>query len=201
MAASCAPAASAVVGVGDAACFSDHHFRISSVAGYSGYHRILTIHDISTSAQFAHAVLAAEEADTDPLTDFPFGHSAAQGFNPANYFMPRNAWKNQTRVRAHNRWPHRCDRLRMLPPESEPDPLQAQEWVVPADEDGPASKLPSLCMCASSYVPQSFSLSIHSRIYGAQFSSVTPSASLRARNRTTSRSTRLTSFRSTVMSQ
>src|SRR5205809_4293509 len=103
MAASCAPAASAVVGVGDAASFSDHHFRISSVAGYSGYHRILTIHDISTSAQFAHAVLAAEEADTDPLTDFPFGHSAAQGFNPANYFMPRNAWKNQTRVRAHNR--------------------------------------------------------------------------------------------------
>jgi len=72
-------------------------------AGYSGYHRILTIHDISTSARFAHAVLAAEEADTDPLTDFPFGHSAAQGFNPANYFMPRNAWKNQTRVRAHNR--------------------------------------------------------------------------------------------------
>ena len=88
---------------GDAACFSDHHFRISSVRGYSGYHGVLTIHNISTSARFAHSVFAAEEADTDTLTDFPFGHSAAQGFNSADDFMARNAWENETRIYARDR--------------------------------------------------------------------------------------------------
>jgi hypothetical protein len=61
----------------DGACFSDHHFRISSVRSYSGYHGVLTIHHVSASAWLAHPVFAAEEADTDPLTDFPSGHSAA----------------------------------------------------------------------------------------------------------------------------
>ena len=57
--------------------FSDHHFRISSIHGDSRYHRVLTIHDVSASAWFAHAVFAAEEADTDPLTDVPSGHATA----------------------------------------------------------------------------------------------------------------------------
>src|ERR1700687_1560638 len=48
---------------------------------------------------------------------------------------------------------------------------------------------------------QSFSLSIHSRRYGVQFSSFTPSASQRARKPITSRLTRLTSFRSRTMSR
>ena len=61
----------------DAARFSDHHFRISSIHGYSRYHRVLTIHNVSASARFAHSVFAAEEADTDPLTDLPFGHATA----------------------------------------------------------------------------------------------------------------------------
>jgi hypothetical protein len=61
----------------DAARFSDHHFRISSIHGYSGYHGVLTIHNVSASARFARPVFAAEEADADPLTDFPSGHSAA----------------------------------------------------------------------------------------------------------------------------
>jgi hypothetical protein len=61
----------------DAACLSDHHFRISSIHGYSQCHGVLTIHNVSASARFAHSVLAAEQADTNPLTDFPSGHSAA----------------------------------------------------------------------------------------------------------------------------
>jgi hypothetical protein len=48
---------------------------------------------------------------------------------------------------------------------------------------------------------QSFSLSIHSRIYEAQFSSFTPSASQHTRKRTTSRWITPTSFRSTTMSR
>jgi hypothetical protein len=37
------------------------------------------------------AVFSGNEADTDPLADFPFGYSAAQRFNAANYFVPGNA--------------------------------------------------------------------------------------------------------------
>jgi hypothetical protein len=61
------------------------------------------MHHVSASARFAHPVCAAEEADTDPLTDFPFGHPVAQGVNAANYFMPRNARQIQTRVDAGDR--------------------------------------------------------------------------------------------------
>ncbi len=42
----------------DGACFSDHHFRISSIRGYSRYHGVLTIHNVSESARFAHPVFA-----------------------------------------------------------------------------------------------------------------------------------------------
>jgi hypothetical protein len=78
--------------------FSDHHFRVSSIHGHSQYNGVLTIHNVSASARFAHPVFAADQADTNPLTDFPSGHSDAQGFNAANHFMPGNAWKTQTRV-------------------------------------------------------------------------------------------------------
>jgi hypothetical protein len=71
----------------DATRFSDHRFRISSIHGDSRYHGTLTIHNVSASAWLAHSVFAAEEPDTDPLTDFPSGHSAAQGFDAANHFM------------------------------------------------------------------------------------------------------------------
>ena len=87
----------------DAACFSDHHFRISPIHVYSRYHRVLTIHDVSASARFAHAVFAGNETDTNSLTDFPLGHSAAQGFNAANDFVPRNARQSQARVGARDR--------------------------------------------------------------------------------------------------
>jgi hypothetical protein len=62
---------------GDAARFSDHHLRISSIHSDSRYYGVLTIDNVSASAWLAHPVFAAEEADTDPLTDFPSGHSAA----------------------------------------------------------------------------------------------------------------------------
>jgi hypothetical protein len=75
----------------DAARFSDHRFRISSIHGDSRHHGILTIHNVSASAWLAHSVFAAEKPDTDPLTDFPSGHSAAQGFDAANHFMTWNA--------------------------------------------------------------------------------------------------------------
>src|SRR4029077_14200458 len=65
----------------DAARFSDHDFRISSIRSNSRHHRLLTIHDVSASARFAHAVFSGDEADTNPLTDFPSGHSATDGFN------------------------------------------------------------------------------------------------------------------------
>jgi hypothetical protein len=61
----------------DAARFSNHHFRISSIHGYSWYDGVLTLHHVSASARLAHAVFTAEEADTNPLTDFPSGHAAA----------------------------------------------------------------------------------------------------------------------------
>src|SRR6266852_7689547 len=100
----------------------------------------------------------------------------------------------------------------MLPRECEPDPLRAQELTVPPDEDCLVLKLLTLCTCFSFfYVPsrlrsirchtQSFSLSIHSRRYGVQFSSFMPSASQRERKPTTSRPTRLMSFRSKTMSR
>jgi len=63
--------------------------RADGIRGYSRYDGVLTLHHVSASARFAHPVFTAEEADTNPLTDFPFGHSAAQCLNAANYFMPR----------------------------------------------------------------------------------------------------------------
>jgi hypothetical protein len=83
----------------DAARFSDHHFRISSIHGDSRYHGVLTIHNVSASAWLAHPVFAAKEADTDPLTDFPSRRSAAAyRVNATNHFMPGNAREFQTRV-------------------------------------------------------------------------------------------------------
>src|ERR1700691_4064886 len=58
----------------DAARFGDHHFRISSIHGYSWRHRVLTIDDVSTAARFAHTVFSGDEADTNPLADFPSRH-------------------------------------------------------------------------------------------------------------------------------
>src|SRR5215471_13273774 len=73
---------------GDAARFSDHHFCISAIHGDSRYHRVLTIHHVSTPARFAHAVFTGDQTDANALADFPFGHAAAQGVNAANDFMP-----------------------------------------------------------------------------------------------------------------
>jgi hypothetical protein len=87
----------------DCARFSDHHFRVSTVNGHSGHHWVLTIHDVSASARFARAVFAGDQADTNPLTDLPSRHPAAQGVDAANYFMPRNARQSQTRVDSHHR--------------------------------------------------------------------------------------------------
>ncbi len=75
----------------DAARLSEHQFSIAAINGYSWNHRVLTIDNVSAPAWFAYTVFAAEETDADALTDFPFRHSAAQGFNAANYFMPGNA--------------------------------------------------------------------------------------------------------------
>jgi len=87
----------------DAACFRDDDFGVSSVHGYPRYHWVLAIHHVSASAWLTDSVFAAEEADTDTLTDFPSGYTSAQGFNAANYFVPRNARQSQTRVGARHR--------------------------------------------------------------------------------------------------
>src|SRR4029077_9814548 len=74
----------------DATSLRDHHFRIAAVHGDSGRHRVLTIYDVSATARFTLSVFSGNETNTNPLTDFPFRHSAAQGFNAADNFMPRN---------------------------------------------------------------------------------------------------------------
>jgi hypothetical protein len=86
----------------DAAGFSDHHFGISSIHGHPKYHGILTIHNVSTSARFADAVFAGDQADTDALADFPPRHTCPQRFNAANDFMAGNARQSQTWVGAHD---------------------------------------------------------------------------------------------------
>jgi hypothetical protein len=87
----------------DAARLGDHHFRIPSIRGYSRYHRVLTIHGVSAPARFAYPVFSGNEADSNPLTNFPFGHSAAQDFNPADDFMSRNTRQSQAGVSAGDR--------------------------------------------------------------------------------------------------
>jgi hypothetical protein len=77
----------------DAVRFSDHHFRVPTIRGYSWDDGVLALHHVSASARFAHPVFATEEANTNPLTDLPFGHSAAQCLNAANDFMPRDPWQ------------------------------------------------------------------------------------------------------------
>src|SRR5260370_7950161 len=82
----------------DAACFSDHHFRVSTIHSHSQYHGVLTIHDVPASARFAHPVFAADQADTDPLTDFPFVHSIPQPFDPPTDFIAPNPGQFQTPI-------------------------------------------------------------------------------------------------------
>jgi hypothetical protein len=82
--------------------FSNHHFRISTIDGDTRCDGVLTLHHVSASAWFAHPIFTAEKADTDALTDFPFGYSAAQSLNAANYFMPGNPWQLQPRVYARD---------------------------------------------------------------------------------------------------
>jgi hypothetical protein len=87
----------------DAVRFSNHHFRISTIYSYSRCDGVLTLHHVSASARFADTVFTAEKADTDALTDFPFGRPTAQGLNATNYFMPGNPWQFQSRVYARDR--------------------------------------------------------------------------------------------------
>jgi hypothetical protein len=95
---------SELVGNGsDAVRFSNHYFRISTIDSYSRCDGVLTLHHVSASARFAHPIFTAEKADTDALTDFPFGYSAAHSLNAADDFMPRNARQLQTWVYARDR--------------------------------------------------------------------------------------------------
>ena len=86
----------------DATRFGEHHLRISSIHGDSRIHGVLAIHHVSAPARLAHTVFAAEEADTDPVTDLPPGHAVAQGVDASDDFMPGNARQLQTRVDAGN---------------------------------------------------------------------------------------------------
>jgi hypothetical protein len=93
--------------------------------GDSRYHRVTTIHHVSASAWPAHSVFAAEEPDTNSLTDFPSGRSAAQAFNAANNFMLRNARQLQIWVRA-------CDRGCIGVTNSvvfQPNPNLSRSWL------------------------------------------------------------------------
>ena len=48
-------------------------------------------------------VFSGNQADTNALTDFPSGHSAAHGFNAADDFMSRNGWQTQDGASASDR--------------------------------------------------------------------------------------------------
>src|ERR1700730_11189580 len=61
----------------DAARFGDHDFRISTVDGDSTCYGVLTIYGVPAPAGFTHSVFAGDQADTDTLTDFPFGDATA----------------------------------------------------------------------------------------------------------------------------
>src|SRR3982074_910960 len=87
----------------EGAGFGDHYFRISSIRGYSRHHRVLTIHTVSATARFTDAVFAGNEADTNPLTGFPFGRSAAEGIDAANHFMSGNTRQSEAGVNALDR--------------------------------------------------------------------------------------------------
>jgi hypothetical protein len=87
----------------DAVSFSNHHFRISTIHSYTRCDGVLTLHHVPASARFAHPIFATEKADSDALTDFPFGHSTAQGLNAANNFVARNPWQLQSRIYARDR--------------------------------------------------------------------------------------------------
>jgi hypothetical protein len=76
-------------------------------------------------------------------------HRVAQGFNAANYFMPRNARQSQTRVCARDRGRIGVTDSTCLHSKSEPTPLQAQRLAVPLFEACPVLRLPLLCRCLS----------------------------------------------------
>jgi hypothetical protein len=71
---------------------------VHTIDGHSRYHGVLTIHEVTASARFAHAVFATEEPDTNPLADSPLGHAGADGIYAANNFMSRHARQCQSSV-------------------------------------------------------------------------------------------------------
>ena|GEM_PF-4914657 len=97
----------------DAARFSDHHFRISSVRGYSQYHRVLTIHDVSASARFAYPIFSGNEADTNPLTDFPSGTLRCLRLQCGQPLHVQEHAAESDRGRFPSPWRHRCDRFQV----------------------------------------------------------------------------------------
>src|SRR5215469_5051758 len=58
---------------------------------------VTAIHKIAISTEFAITARASEEADTDALTNRPALHARAEGIDPPDYFVPRDArpddWK------------------------------------------------------------------------------------------------------------
>jgi hypothetical protein len=84
----------------DAARFSDHHLGRAAIDVAPRYHRVLTVHGVPASAGFAHAVFAAEEADTDSFTDFPLGDAVTDGVDAAHNLMARHPRELQPWIRA-----------------------------------------------------------------------------------------------------
>ena len=137
----------------DAACFSDHHFRISSIHGHSQCHGVLTIHNVSASARFAHSVFSGNQANTNPLTDFPPGHTCTQRFNATHHFMPRNARQTQTRVAARDRGGIGVTDSACFHSNPNLSCSKAQRLAVRPREECPAHILLLLYMCLSREPP------------------------------------------------
>jgi hypothetical protein len=74
-----------------AARFSDHHFRISSIHSYSRYHGVLTVHNVSAPARFARPVFAAEETDTNALPDLPSRNVGTELLDTTYNLMSRHS--------------------------------------------------------------------------------------------------------------
>jgi hypothetical protein len=51
---------------------------------------VLAVHGVPASTGFAHAVIAAEEADTDSFAHSPLGDAATDGVDAAHNLMARH---------------------------------------------------------------------------------------------------------------
>src|SRR5215510_3836545 len=75
----------------------DHHLGISTIRMNPRVFLVATVHEIAISTEFAITARASQEADTNALTKRPALDARANGIDPPDHFVPRDArpadWK------------------------------------------------------------------------------------------------------------